>query len=127
MRFLLLSSSSDMLRTRKKQKTIIESDDEYDLDAENDRDWLPDEDDDDDKIRKNRSSLNSNENDTSLPDDCEFCSTEGFQLKAVKTKKQSSHLIWTMFGHLMKDNKIVDKVKGRLYCIKCFEKERFKW
>lgn len=115
-----------MSRTRnaKKKKTIVESDDEWNLD-EQDLDWAPEDDDDDDKIRKNRP--NSSNNDTSLPDDCEFSSTEGFQLKTVKTKKQSSHLVWTMFGYLMKDNKKVDKVKERLYCVKCFEKEKFKW
>lgn len=77
-----------------------------------------------DRIHKNRSIDSSS--DTSLPDDCEFSSTEGFQLKPVKTMKQSTHLIWTMFGHLTKDNKKVDKVKDRIYCIKCFEKKDYK-
>lgn len=110
----------DRLRKRKKPNTIIESDDENNSDVERDRDWVPKDDETD------RNQSNEGGNDTSLPEDTEFDSTEGFRLKTVKTMKQSNHLIWTMFGRLMKNDKNVDKVKDRVYCIKCFEKKKFK-
>lgn len=114
-----------MAPIRKKKKTIIESDDESNLNAENDPDWIPE---DDDETDRNRSNSDSNDNDTSLPEHSQFTSTEGFKVKAVKTTKQSTHLIWTMFGQLFNENnnKIVDQVKSRLYCINCFNDEKFK-
>lgn len=62
-------------RSRKKLK-IIESDD--DNDDIRDQDWTPG----DDEISLLQSF--TGDNDTSLPEDTEFDSTEGFQLKTVK-------------------------------------------
>lgn len=104
------------LRPRKKSKTTTDSDDENCGSAETDLEWT---------LEQNEANGAENDNDTSLPD-TEFDSTEGFRLKTVKCTKQSKHLIWNMFGHLMKNDKDVDKVKDRIYCIKCFEKKKFK-
>lgn len=103
------------IRPRKKQKTIIETDDD-----ERDEDWIPEEE------EGNQIHSPEHDKDKSLPDDSDFDSTDGFQLKVVKTVKQSNHLVWSMFGHLMKNNKIVDRVKNRIYCTKCFENKKFK-
>lgn len=103
------------LRPRKKSKTAADSDDENGGSVETDREWMPEQ---------NESNEAENENETSP--DTEFDSTEGFRLKNVKCTKQSKHLIWNMFGHLMKNDKFVDRVKDRIYCIKCFEKKKFK-
>lgn len=94
------------LRPRKKSKTTTDSDDENCGSAETDLEWT---------LEQNEANGAENDNDTSLPD-TEFDSTEGFRLKTVKCTKQSKHLIWNMF----------DKVKDRIYCIKCFEKKKFK-
>lgn len=109
------------MRPRKKQRTTIESgDDERSM--ENDENWTPDE----EEEARERDYIRSLEHDKSLPDETEFDSTEGFQLKIVKSMKQSNHLIWSMFGYLMKNNKTVERVKDRIYCTKCFENKKFK-
>lgn len=105
------------MRPRKKQKTIIEANDD-----ERDEDWVPEDDEED----ANQMHSLHHDNDKSLPDETEFDSTEGFQLKIIKSMKQSNHLIWSMFGHLMKNNKIVDRVKDRIYCNNCFASKKFK-
>lgn len=112
--------------SRKRKNAIIESDDEN-FDDSRDRDWTPDDDDGETSISSRNSSVGDRQNelDTSVPED-DFNSTDGFNLKVIKSMKQSNHLIWSMFGNLLKDGKIVDKVKHRIYCIKCFEKKRFK-
>lgn len=106
------------MRARKRQK-IVGTDDGSDSD-ERDKDWIPEENEADQIHSPVR------DNDKSLPDDTEFDSTEGFKLIAAKSIKQSNHLIWTMFGQLMKNNKIVDRNKDRIYCIRCFENKKFK-
>lgn len=105
-------------RQRAIKKNYVESDDE-DSTASRDIDWSPDED-------ETNQIQTESENDTSLPEDVEFDSTEGFQLKKVKSMKQSNHIIWTMFGHLTKNDKNIHRVKDRIFCIKCFDKKRFK-
>lgn len=116
-------------RRTKKQRVSIESDDGVELNPEKDPNWVPEDDHDASNGRRSNDAFdrrrsNDNSNDTSFPE--EFDSTEGFTLKTIKTVKQSNHQIWTMFGHLMKNNQNVDKVKDRVYCIKCFEKKKFK-
>lgn len=110
----------DRLRGRKKRKSLVETDDEHDPVVEIDHDWVPDED------ETEQIQASENDNDKSLPEDIEFDSTDGFKLKIVKAMKQSNHLIWNMFGQLLKNDKPVDRVKDRIYCNKCFEKKKFK-
>lgn len=108
-------------KRRKKQNPIVECDTDDDdniRSAQNDPDWNPKEDEID-----HHPTL---DNDTSLPEDTEFDSTEGFRLKVIKNSKQSSHVIWNMFGQLNKNDKPIDRVKSRIYCIRCFEKKKFK-
>lgn len=103
------------MRPRKKIRMSGDVDDLTSNDDERDSEWLP----------ENETNDSLNENDTSLPEN-EFNSTEGFSLNPVKGTKNSTHTIWSMFGVLVKNNKAVDKVKNRIYCIKCFEKKQFK-
>lgn len=105
-------------KSRTNRKNYAESDEE-DCDTMNtDADWSPDQDE--------REQLQTPANDTSLPEELEFDSTEGFNLKIIKSVKQSHHVIWSRFGILMKNGKAVDRVKDRIYCIACFEKKKFK-
>lgn len=108
----------DRLRTRKRRKVVVESDDEH-LDDELHREWEPFDSENDHQIFEH-------DNDKSLPEEFDFDSTVGFQLKNIKSTKPSTHPIWFMYGNLMKDDKIVNKVKHRIYCKKCFEKQKFK-
>lgn len=62
----------------------------------------------------------------SVSDDLPFDTTAGFQLKIIKTYRSSNHPVWLMFAYLMKDQKIVNRVKDRFFCKKCFDKKRFK-
>lgn len=106
--------------TRKKQRIIIESDDESNSADTRDQDWTPD-----DEYDENHRNC-SNGIDTSLPEEIEFDSTAGFKLKIIKKMKQSNHLVWIHFGYLMKDDKIVKKVEKKIYCVKCFDEKKFK-
>lgn len=108
--------------TRKKQRTIIESDDESNSADKHDQDWTPGDED----VENNTNRANGNSNHTSSFEEIEFDSTEGFQLKIVKKMKQSNHLIWNHFGYLMKDGKIIKKCEKKIYCVKCFDKKTFK-
>lgn len=102
------------IRTRTAKKTYAESDEEDStINRSNDADWSPDE-------------LQTSANDTSIPDELEFDTTDSFSLKTVKNVKRSHHVIWCRFGQLMKNDKIVDRLKDRFYCIACFEKNTFK-
>lgn len=104
-------------RPHASRKMVIESDDEVDQNEIVDSEWLPSD-------EENNQFSTSENNNTSLPDDLEFDSTEGFNLKPVKSMKQSNHLIWERFGVLMKNTKIV--YRDRIFCVNCFEKKKFK-
>lgn len=106
-------------KSRTNRKDYTESDEDDSATKSADADWSPDQ--------EERDQLQTPaSNDTSLPEELEFDSTEGFNLKTIKSVKQSQHIIWNRFGHLMKNGKTVDKVKDRVYCITCFEKKKFK-
>lgn len=105
-------------RPRTNRKSYAESDEENCGTMNTDADWSPE---DDEIVDPSTSS-----NDTSLPEDEEFNSTDGFTLKVIKNVKQSHHVIWKRYGLLMKNGKIVDRVKDRIYCIACLEKKKFK-
>lgn len=93
-------------------------------DSEKDPNWVPEE---DETIQiQQTEGDNEGDDDSPLPDDIEFDSTEGFLLKPVKSSKQSNHMIWSLFGYLMKSGKNVKRVKDRIYCFKCFDKKQFK-
>lgn len=108
----------DRSKRRKKQDSIIESDEEGATGIDNDTNWVLEAIDDD--------QHQVFEIETPLSDDSEFDSTEGFQLKTVKSSKQSNHRIWTRFGQLIKNEKTVASAKDRIYCISCFENKKFK-
>lgn len=110
------------LRPRKKQKKIIESD--GDNGSDDDMDWVPGQ---EEQEQEGGGEVQTPENNTSASEIHEFDTTEGFQLKAVKSMKNSNHLIWTMFGSLMRNDKIVEIRRNYLYCIRCFNNKKFKW
>lgn len=106
-------------KSRKERINYAESDDEEYATAKcTDTDWSANQ--------IEREQIQTSPSDTSLPEEIEFDSTEGFNLKTIKSVKQSHHVIWSRFGNLMKNGKIVERVKERIYCITCFEKKQFK-
>lgn len=105
-------------KSRTERINYAESDDEECATNGTDTEWSANQDE--------REQIQTSPSDTSLPEEIEFDSTEGFNLKTIKSVKQSHHVIWNRFGLLMKNGKIVDRVKERIYCITCFEKKKFK-
>lgn len=99
---------------RKSKKNYAENDDEC-ATSSNDA-W--NEDGDDEVLMQTTTSCE--------PDGLNFDSTEGFTLKTIKTMKQSHHVIWNHFGQLMKNGKVIDRIRDRVYCIACFEDKKFK-
>lgn len=103
---------------RRRNPAIIESGDEFDDDSNEDSNWVP--------VWVPDESEKNPENDTSSPEALDFNTTEGFQLKTIKSLKQSNLAVWAYFGQLMRNGKPADRVTNRVYCIACFDNKKFK-
>lgn len=120
-------------RTTKNRKdtNLRENDDsDGDFSSGSGEEWAPDKEelgdsniDIDSTLENSRNTLNGSEDDRN---DIPFDTTSGFTLKIVKNYKMSKHPVWLMFGYLMKDDKIVKRVKDRFFCKRCFDKKKFK-
>lgn len=106
--------------SRKRKATSDDVDDEIDGDLSNGSgdEWAPNG---EDLLDKSINSTLEESHNTSngSPDDLtdvSFDTTSGFTLKIIKKYKQSKHPVWFMFGYLMKDDKIVQRVKDRFFC-----------
>lgn len=91
--------------------------------------WTPDE----EAIVDDRSNSTMEDSQNSLHtlddtdnSELDFSTTAGFSLKIIKNHKMSKHPVWLMFGYLLKDNKLVVRVKDKFFCKKCFDKKKFK-
>lgn len=105
-------------KSRPRRRIIIESDDDDDAEFRI-NECIADD------VECDEFSTSANE-DKSLQDDLGFDATEGFDLKPMKATKLSQHPIWKRFGVLMKTGKPVDRLKDRIFCVVCFENEKFK-
>lgn len=69
------------------------------------------------------------ENSSNIPEDetnVSFDTTTGFTLKILKCINQSKHPVYSLVGQLMKADKIVPRVKDKLYCLRCFNQNTYK-
>lgn len=112
------------MNTRKKlnSKNLAESDDECgDFSKGSDEEWTPRE------VRDSPSA--DSENSSNIPDEdmnMTFDTTTGFTLSILKCFNQSKHPVYSLFGRLKKANKMILRVKDRLFCLKCFNEDKFK-
>lgn len=79
----------------------------------------------DSTFEDSQSTMNT-DNDVSNPDNLPFNTTAGFSLKIVKNYKSSKHPVWLMYGYLMREQKVINRVRDRVFCKKCFDKKKFK-
>lgn len=113
-------------RTRKNAINLCESDEE--LSNGSGDEWSPDN----ERLlsASGNSTLEESQNSIHTIEDDDggisFSTTAGFTLKIIKNHKMSKHPVWLMFGNLMKDDKLVVRVKDRFFCKKCFDKKKFK-
>lgn len=111
-----------------KNKNRLENDDsgsEKDFSSGSGDEWMPDKS-DNPTLEKNQNSLQKSDDDDNDNVDVPFNTTAGFSLKIVKNYKMSKHPVWMMFGYLMKDNKLVTRVKDKFFCKSCYDKKNFK-
>lgn len=119
-------------RSKLQKKSAIEIDsDDGDFSNGSDEEWCPNSKKSDRKnanisSEDSRSEQSTPDDEPSTSVDLPFKTTTGFNLKIVKTYKSSKHPVWLMFGYLMREEKIINRVKDRFFCKKCFDKEKFK-
>lgn len=113
-----------VMKTRKNLNPIslAESDDDLgDFSKGSDEEW---------KISpRNSCGFQDSENSSSIPDDesnLSFDTTTGFTLKIIKCINQSKHPVYSLVGQLMSGDKVVNRVKDKLYCLKCFNQNTYK-
>lgn len=115
-----------VMNTRKKltRKNLAESDDEDgDFSNGSSEEWTPG-----DENTKNSTTIDS-ENSSIIPEDgtnLTFDTTTGFSLKILKGYNRSKHPVYSLFGQLLKANKTINRVKDKVFCLKCFNENTFK-
>lgn len=111
-------------RKNSNQKNLAEIDEENgDFSNGSDEEWTPES----GKI-KDSTSIDS-QNSSFVPEDdsnSNFDTTTGFTLKILKCYMHSKHPVYSLFGLLMKNNLIINRVKDRFFCSKCFNENKFK-
>lgn len=109
-------------RKNSNPKNLAESEEESgDFSNGSDEEWSP-------ESIKNSTSIDSR-NSSFAPEEesnLTFDTTTGFTLKILKCYMHSKHPVYSLYGRLMKNNIIVNRVKDRFFCSKCFSENKFK-
>lgn len=117
-----------MKRVRRANRKSVNFDENGDDDGDfsngSGDEWTPDEKDAGSSSGDSQCT-NVRDNDVSI-ENVPFDTTEGFGLKIVKNYKSSKHPVWLMYGYLMKEGKVVNRVAHKFFCKKCFDKKKFK-
>lgn len=114
------------MNTRKNpnKKNLAESEDESgDYSNGSNEVWTPGA-----ESTKNSTSIESDSS-SIVPEDetnLTFDTTTGFTLKILKGYNNSKHPVYSLCGRLMKANKIIKRVMDKVFCLKCFNENRFK-
>lgn len=114
------------MKTREKSNLIslAESDDEIgDFSRGSDEEWTPS------NSNTKKTCGTDSENSSNIPEDeanLSFDTTTGFTLKILKCINQSKHPVYSLVGQLMSADKVVSRVKEKLYCLKCFNQNTYK-